>query len=234
MESLKNIQASISNNFETARPDDDKAGSACSFYRNRNIPPKSHICAMNFTGPSTGMEQDIILEGFSKSIEHHGVMYKYLIGDGDSSVYARVLEKVSYGRDVVKIECANYITRVSDKLHRLSKNTPFNISNRKILTEKDGPISNIERFVKSVRTMVKNNVHDTVMFRNDLRNAPYHVFRNHSNCRDSYCKRKNSGDEDHTKNMTPDFFMEILKTVESMVHKAERLIYKETTNQAER
>ncbi|XP_044745108.1 uncharacterized protein LOC123306972 [Coccinella septempunctata] len=91
MESLKNIQASISNNFETARPDDDKAGSACSFYRNRNIPPKSHICAMNFSGPSTGMEQDIILEGFSKSIEHHG-------GDGDSSVYARVLEKVSYGR----------------------------------------------------------------------------------------------------------------------------------------
>ncbi|XP_044753602.1 uncharacterized protein LOC123313011 [Coccinella septempunctata] len=57
----------------------NKACSACSFYRNRNISPKSHICAMNFSGPSNGMEQDIIVEGFSKSIEHHGVMYKYLI-----------------------------------------------------------------------------------------------------------------------------------------------------------
>ncbi|XP_044759630.1 uncharacterized protein LOC123317261 [Coccinella septempunctata] len=213
----------------------NKACSACSFYRNRNIPPKSHICAMNFSGPSTGMEQDIIVEGFSKSIEHHGVMYKYLIGDGDSSVYARVVEKVSYGRDVVKIQCANHMTRcVSDKLHRLSKNTSFNISNRKILTKKDGPISNIERLVKSVRTIVKNNAQDTVMLRNDLRNALYHVFGNHSNCRDSYCKRKNSGEEDYTKNMTPDFFMEILTNIEPMVHKADRLIYNETTNQAER
>ncbi|XP_044753601.1 uncharacterized protein LOC123313009 [Coccinella septempunctata] len=122
---------------------------------------------------------------------------------------------------------------VSDKLHRLSKNTSFNIYNRKILTKKDGPISNIERLVKSVRRIVKNNAHNTVMLRNDLRNAPYHVFGNHSNSRDSYCKRKNSGEEDYTKNMTPDFFMEILTTVEPMVHKADRLIYNETTNQAE-
>ncbi|XP_044762047.1 uncharacterized protein LOC123319241 [Coccinella septempunctata] len=63
---------------------------------------------------------------------------------------------------------------------------------------------------------------------------PYHIFGNHSNCRDSYCKRKNSGEEDYTKNMTPDFFMEILTNVEPMVHKADRLIYNETTNQAGR
>nr|CAD7417958.1 unnamed protein product [Timema poppensis] len=31
-----------------------------------------HLCFFNYQGPSTGMEQDIILEGFCASIKQHG------------------------------------------------------------------------------------------------------------------------------------------------------------------
>ena len=54
------------------------------------------------------MEQDIIVEGFSKSEQMHGLRYTGLIGDGDSSVYSKIIENVPYGRRVKKKECANH------------------------------------------------------------------------------------------------------------------------------
>lgn len=85
---------------------------------------------------------------------------------------------------MIKIECANHMTRcVSDKLHKLAKNTAFEIFNRKMLTKKIKNITNVERLVKSVRIIVKNNKNDVVMLRSDLGNAPYHIFGNHENCR---------------------------------------------------
>lgn len=81
------------------------------------------MCFRNYDVSSTGMVQDIIVEGFRQSLEQHGLMYKYYIGDGDSSVYARKVEKVSYGRDVIKLECANHITRnLHDGLRKLVAN----------------------------------------------------------------------------------------------------------------
>lgn len=213
----------------------NKTCSACSYCKNRNIPVTTHNCALNYTGPSTGMEQDIIVEGFSRSVQHHGLIYKYLIGDGDSSVYAKIVEKVAYGRQVIKIECANHMTRcLSDKLHKLSSNTSFAIINRKALLKKDKSITNVERLVKSVRTIVKNNKSDPASLRRDLANAPYHVLGNHENCRDTFCTRRDIGEEDLTKQVSKDFFLEILKIVEPMVNKADRLAYNQTTNQAER
>lgn len=51
----------------------------CSFYKNREN-KKAHACFKNYVGPSTGMEQQIIVEGFCKSIEQHGLIYKFYIG----------------------------------------------------------------------------------------------------------------------------------------------------------
>ncbi|KAL5237597.1 hypothetical protein ACI65C_005007 [Semiaphis heraclei] len=87
----------------------NKYCSTCSS-ASKNDKKIDHLCFRNYDGSSTGMEQDIIVEGFRQSLEQHGLMYKYYIGDGDSSVYARIVEKVSYGRDVIKLECANHIT----------------------------------------------------------------------------------------------------------------------------
>lgn len=56
----------------------------------------------NFTGPSTAMESEIIVEGFQKTEEIHQLRYLSFIGDGDSSVFAKLKEKVSYGNIIKK------------------------------------------------------------------------------------------------------------------------------------
>lgn len=38
------------------------------------------MCYKNWNGPSTGMEADIIVEGFKQSYTMHGVIYSELIG----------------------------------------------------------------------------------------------------------------------------------------------------------
>lgn len=44
----------------------------------------NHTCYKNWSGPPNGMESDILLEGFSRSIKDHGLVYKEFIRDGDS------------------------------------------------------------------------------------------------------------------------------------------------------
>ena len=48
--------------------------------------PPQHICFLNWDSSSSAMEADIILEGFCKCEEQHGIHYIEFIGDGDSSV----------------------------------------------------------------------------------------------------------------------------------------------------
>nr|CAH7712420.1 unnamed protein product [Callosobruchus chinensis] len=49
----------------------NKVCSFCLFYEKKNIPPKKRVCFKNFSGSSTAMEQDIIVEGFRHSVEQH-------------------------------------------------------------------------------------------------------------------------------------------------------------------
>ena len=53
------------------------------------------------------MDANIIVEGFQRSLERHGLIYEKFVGDGDSSVYAQIMGRVSYGGIVKKYECAN-------------------------------------------------------------------------------------------------------------------------------
>ncbi|CAG4975823.1 unnamed protein product [Colias eurytheme] len=46
-----------------------------------------HFCSKNYSSPSTGMESEIIVEGFKQSLATHGRIYGRLISDGDSSTY---------------------------------------------------------------------------------------------------------------------------------------------------
>ena len=64
------------------------------------------------------MESNIILEGFKKSVEMHGLIYFKIIGDGDSSVYKRIMEQKLYGNLLVeKVECKNHLMR--NFIHKL-------------------------------------------------------------------------------------------------------------------
>jgi len=53
-----------------------------------------HICYRNWDGTSQGMEADIIVDGFRKSLSEHGLIYRYMVGDGDSSVYGQIQSRV--------------------------------------------------------------------------------------------------------------------------------------------
>lgn len=75
----------------------------CQYNDRKNIVgPKPHVCWKNYTGASTAMEADILVEGFQRSQEMHGLRYLSFIGDGDSSVYANLRENVSYGQKLKK------------------------------------------------------------------------------------------------------------------------------------
>ncbi|KAJ8895966.1 hypothetical protein PR048_001307 [Dryococelus australis] len=92
----------------------------CEHAANRNASAPSHLRYKNWgsSRPSTTMEQDIIIEGFNKSEEIHGVRFKYFVGDGDSSVYARLMQN-----------CINY----TGHLHKLATDKNFSVQNRNIL-----------------------------------------------------------------------------------------------------
>lgn len=68
------------------------------------------------------MEAAILVEGFQKSEEMHGLRYLAFIGDGDSSVFAQLKEKVPYGGFIKKFECKNHVIKnYTNALYKVSK-----------------------------------------------------------------------------------------------------------------
>ena len=72
------------------------------------------------------MEANIIASGFQLSEKMHGLCYMKVIGDGDSSVLYTIQTTVQlYGREVVKIECANHAVKCyRTRLEQLVKDYP--------------------------------------------------------------------------------------------------------------
>lgn len=52
----------------------------CERAKNKGITASEHACFLNWKGSATGMEADAIADGFSKSIELHGIKFNKLIG----------------------------------------------------------------------------------------------------------------------------------------------------------
>lgn len=81
---------------------------------NKHGQPKQHICNRNFTGPSTGIDSQLLLEAFKSSEKCHGVRYHKLIADGDSKTY-KVIDEAKIYRNptlkVEKIECILHLYR---------------------------------------------------------------------------------------------------------------------------
>lgn len=130
----------------------------CTKSKNANVNVPEHNCTVNYRGSSTGMESKIIVEGFKRSEQDYGMYYKHYIGDGDSSVFARIQEGCRYGRHVTKVECANHMTRaLSDNLHKLSTNTKYPLESRRLLSgiPENRTINRLERLVKGVRAAIK-------------------------------------------------------------------------------
>lgn len=113
-----------------------------------NIP--EHLCSKNHSGSSTSMEADIIVEGFQKSIELYGVVYKRFVADGDSSVFSKLTEAKVYSNVIIeKIECRNHLYRNFDtKMADLAKDTKYRLEFRKIVK------GNLLRFRMAVKKAV--------------------------------------------------------------------------------
>lgn len=88
---------------------------------------QEHDCFKNWDSDSQSMESDIIVEGFKEAETKHGLRYMRILGDGDSSVYAKIREEVSeWGRDVQKEECANHVCKCyRSNLENLVMNNPL-------------------------------------------------------------------------------------------------------------
>ncbi|KAB0804909.1 hypothetical protein PPYR_01879 [Photinus pyralis] len=107
----------------------------CTKSQNANVEVPTHTYFRNWTGSSVAMESDIIVEGFMQSERVYGVRYKKVIADGDSSFYAKIIEKVSYGQ-VLTVECKNHVVNnYGKRLYKIKNDTKtVSLAARKLLS----------------------------------------------------------------------------------------------------
>lgn len=166
----------------------------CKIAQSKCTPVNEHDCTINYVGPSSGMEADIILEGFRTS-EQHGARFNKLIADGDSSTYKILRDHRIYKNpDLVieKLECVNHLCRnFRSKFANIAKVTKFDTTLRKQIKKCRG-----NDICKGVKTAAKhwresnlslgekiNNLEEDIM------NAPLHYFGVHTGCKSYFCSK---------------------------------------------
>lgn len=172
----------------------------CSRASNAGITVKTHTCYKNYTGSSTGMEADIIVDAFLSSEEMYGVKYATLVADGDASVYSKILLARPYeDMTVEKIECSNHLLRnYAKKLQDIVKDGKFGSI---VLRKKVG--GNIVRLRNSIPKAANyrsnqnelSDIQKLQELKKDILNSPHHIFGNHSQCSDYFCDKSNHEEE---------------------------------------
>lgn len=160
----------------------------CAIAQSNGTDIKDHLCYKNYNGPSTGMESEILVEGFKNSIKEHGLIYGRLISDGDSSTYAKILEARPYADVTVeKVECRNHVLRnFCNKLQALTTDTKYPPKYRKLITKKS---------VLSMRAVIckciKKHKYDSAveMLFEDILLSHHHAFGNHFKCKSYFCNQ---------------------------------------------
>ncbi|XP_060803394.1 uncharacterized protein LOC132902430 [Amyelois transitella] len=215
----------------------------CARAENKKEATPEHICFKNYTGSSSGMEATALVEGFKTSVETHKLIYSRLIADGDSSTHSNILRAKPYGNLLVeKIECTNHLLRnYCTKLDELTRNTNYPIKYRRAVQ------NNILRLRRCVNGAVKHIGAKNITFeekvlelKNDLLNAPHHVFGNHASCKPYYCKKliEDEAPEENVvlamKSKDGGFiFSAITKILSRLVNNAKSLIHCVNSNIAE-
>ncbi|KMQ88744.1 hypothetical protein RF55_11711 [Lasius niger] len=170
----------------------------CDVAERNGIEPRDHKCYKNFdrNASSTSMESDAIAEGFKSSLEMHGMIYRTIIADGDSSVYQTIVDSRPYREQMVnvkKIECTNHLLRNLCKKLRAVAETTQQKTHRK-------------RGFVQLRNVVKNNIlkirrevieaidlrreekqpdhYKAIELQKDILNIPSHIFGEHKRCKE--------------------------------------------------
>ncbi|XP_063913036.1 uncharacterized protein LOC135129717 [Zophobas morio] len=204
---------------------------------------KPHLCFKNWKGSSSAMESDIILEGFKRSLEMHGAKYASLIGDGDSSVYKKIMEAEPYGEFMVtKIECANHLLRnYVTKLRDIAQKR-FSSQGKEVdIVLRHALKNNISRLrlsivcaIKYRRTQNYDHGQSVQHLKKDITNSVYHVFGEHKLCDVYFCE----GSKPNEKNLIPlmekcGLLNDILASVNRLYYHSNSLIKNMTNNNAE-
>lgn len=166
---------------------------------NQNISPApEHVCTKNYSGPSSEMEWQSILEGFKCSVEMHNLRFLKVVADGDSSTYQKLLEHRPYGdRHIIKYECRNHLRRNYRKqIEAASTGCPRGLRTH--------VIKSMGRIIKDINSATeyrskenKTNEEKVALLKSDINNVIHHVFGDHQNC-PSYIEDKcNELDENY-------------------------------------
>nr|XP_029729141.1 uncharacterized protein LOC115266745 [Aedes albopictus] len=186
----------------------------------------NHKCYKNFKGASCGMEPDVIIEGFQKLYEKK-VKVTTVVTDGDSTTVAKLKNGCKYGHEIRQQLCCNHVLKNTGKKLREIK-CPKHVS--------ETVSKCIERITKGIRCAVvhcadKTGGKDVKGLRQDIRNAPYHVFGSHKNCRDYFC----DGREEDSESLIPELqklgvWSKIMVVIEKLAAKAEFINENQTSN----
>lgn len=177
----------------------------CDMAYQKGIEPKPHKCYKNFDRnvSSASMESEVISEGFNCSLEMHGLIYKTVIADGDSSVYQTIRDNNPYSEHKVtvkKIECCNHLLRnLCKKLKTVGEMTqPKTQRQRGFVQARNIVKSNIFKIRQEVEKAAEaRRKEETPQYckarklLNDILNIPSHVLVNTSdaNGTDVYAKK---------------------------------------------
>ena len=151
----------------------------------------------------------------------------YLVGDGDSSVLSSIHQGVPvWGRFVRKIECVNHaLKNYRSKLELIVKENPAYKGAGK-LTQKQ-----IRRLTAGARAAIRMHARtqEVEQLRHDLRNAPYHVFGDHSKCNQAFChvREREETEERNDEQVPTDTNPESTETSSTLQEQVDNIIQQE-------
>ncbi|CAC5426536.1 unnamed protein product [Mytilus coruscus] len=159
------------------------------------IEPLYHICYKNWNELSQAIESDIIVEGFLKANDH-GVRYMEIIGDGDSSVMAKIMEKVPvWGCHVKKIECSNHACKcLKSNLEKLVVDNPAYKGKGRLCKNTRIRLTSAVGCAIGMRSLEEDRKEAIKKLEHDIRNSSNHIYGEHSNC-SNFCKAKTPANE---------------------------------------
>lgn len=211
----------------------------CARAENKNIAPNEHVCFKNFQGSSSSMETEILVEGFKSSISMYGLIYGRMIGDGDASTYAKILNAKPYESQnvtVEKIECRNHILRnFCKKLYALKTETKYLLVHRKTLTNIK-IMSMRKAIVKCIKHHKASNDARNVaisVLHNDIVNAMAHAYGDHKMCHYYYCEKQENENVEQKMIQNSTFAFRVNAIVSNVAAKSRSLIEDVDTNTVE-
>ena len=157
----------------------------------RGVPQEKHQCFKNWNESSSQMESDIMLEGFKRAEEDHGLRYTKFIGDGDSSVFSTLVQFVpGWGRYIEKQECANHCCKFyRSSLEKLVQEKPHYKGKGGLTTAMRQRLTTAARCAIRMRSQETDTAKAVKQLERDLQNGPFHCFGQHQKCSPDFCQK---------------------------------------------